>query len=330
MLWLEGNGFNKIQGLTHLTLLRTLYLHENIIEKIEGLETLKDLDLINLSHNFITKVENLDNCSQLTTLNISHNRLTTKADIEHVLLLPKLQTLDLQHNKLNDPSVIDVLEVMPDLRVVYLMGNPMVKDIPHYRKVVIGRCKHLCYLDDRPVFEEERRRVDKWYEAYLSQGLETATQAERAELAVIRKEKEEAEERNFKAFEELMKRGQQIKREREAANGQPLLPVDINAFTGETILPVPESDIVKENRERRWGQSVAIFDEESVALGPTAEARDAGGIDQTASQGDTPIHTETPTEDTLSLDKPKGKFLGLLDDAMREESACVTLSKELD
>jgi hypothetical protein len=35
-----------------------------------------------------------------------------------------------------------------------------VKQIKHYRKTVIARCKDLRYLDDRPVFEEERRRVN--------------------------------------------------------------------------------------------------------------------------------------------------------------------------
>lgn len=57
---------------------------------------------------------------------------------------------------------MDVFAQMPDLRVVYLMGNPCVKHIRHYRKMIVGRCKSLKYLDDRPVFDDERRRVDAW------------------------------------------------------------------------------------------------------------------------------------------------------------------------
>jgi len=36
VLWLEGNGLSKIEGLEHQKELRTLYLHENLIEEIEG------------------------------------------------------------------------------------------------------------------------------------------------------------------------------------------------------------------------------------------------------------------------------------------------------
>ena len=331
MLWLEGNGFNKIQGLTHQTHLRTLYLHENIIEKIEGLEALNDLDLINLSNNFITTIENLQCCPNLTTLNIAHNRLSTKADIEHILLLTKLQTLDLQHNKLNDTAVIDILEAMPDLRVVYLMGNPLIKDIPHYRKVVIGRCKHLRYLDDRPVFEEERRRVDKWYEAFVSEGLEAAIETERNELVIIRKEKEDAEERNFKAFEELMKRGQQIRREREAAQAAPLQSVDVNVFSGEPIVVVPESEVVRESRERRWGQPESIFEMDSLSserdVMPETVTLPSENSSQITSES---AETTGDRDDGEELSKPRGRFLGLLDEVMKEAPVCEATTLALD
>jgi dynein assembly factor 1, axonemal len=44
------------------------------------------------------------------------------------------------------------------------MGNPLVKRIPHYRKTLIGRLRALRYLDDRPVFPEERARCAVWWE----------------------------------------------------------------------------------------------------------------------------------------------------------------------
>ncbi len=103
------------------------------------------------------------------------------------------------------------------------MGNPVVKDIKHYRKTIIAKCKALRYLDDRPVFEEERRRVTAWYSpnhnhsltyslthsctlyfltylstiinranAYETGGIEAANEAERLEIQNIRKEKDEA------------------------------------------------------------------------------------------------------------------------------------------
>lgn len=44
-------------------------------------------------------------------------------------------------------------------------GNGVVKKIKHYRKRVINRYKSLTYLDDRPVFEDDRRRAEAFMAA---------------------------------------------------------------------------------------------------------------------------------------------------------------------
>jgi len=46
---------------------------------------------------------------------------------------------------------------MPNLRVLYLTGNPVCKKIQNYRKYMISNLSELRYLDDRPVFPEDRR-----------------------------------------------------------------------------------------------------------------------------------------------------------------------------
>ena len=262
-IWLEGNGLLKIEGLEKLILLRTLFLQENIIEKIENLETLVDLDTLNLSKNFINKIENLSHMKKLTSLNLSHNLLVNASDIEHVIEMPSLQTIDLQHNKITDVNVLDIVSSLPDLRVLYLIGNPVIKNIRNYRKTVIARCKSLKYLDDRPVFDDERRRVEAWMTAFEIDGnMDAANQAERLELVKIRKEKDDADERNFKAFEELMQQGAEVKRQRELAQlsnnglGIEITQIDINPFSGETIIDVPESDLLREAREKRWGSTL--------------------------------------------------------------------------
>ena len=265
-VWLEGNGFTKIEGLEHQLQLRSLFLHENIIEKIEGLEAQVHLDALNLSKNYIKKIENLAHMKELTSLNMAHNHLISVADVEHVLEVPSLQTLDLQHNKINDDGIVDVVAQMPDLRVLYLLGNPVVRSIKHYRKTIVGKCKALKYLDDRPVFDEERRRVDAWMAAFDESGgnIDAANEAERAELKQIRREKDEADERNFRAFEELMLQGKEIRRQRElaqtASDTETLPPVaTVNPFSGASVVEVPESDLVREAREQRWGKDSVPF-----------------------------------------------------------------------
>lgn len=93
--------------------------------------------------------------------------------------------------------MLEVLVQLP-LGVLYLQGNPCVKKIQHYRKVVIARIPTLKYLDDRPVFDDERLRCEAWYAAFTAEGLTAAKAAEKAEMERQRKEKEERDERNFR------------------------------------------------------------------------------------------------------------------------------------
>lgn len=260
-LWLEGNGLTKIEGLDAQVNVRSLFLHENVIEKVEGLDSMTVLDTLNLSKNFIAHLENLGHMKELTTLNLGHNKLNQLSGLEHLSEIPSLQTIDLQHNKIEDAGIVDILEKLPDLRVVYLMGNPCVKAIRNYRRTIVSRCKHLRYLDDRPVFEEERRRTDAWAAALKETNgdIDAANAAEREMLATIRQEKKDADEANYRAFEKLMKEGIEIKRQREEEkkrlNGDEdgeNVDANINPFTGSKIIDVPESEDITKDRKERW------------------------------------------------------------------------------
>lgn len=298
-LWLEGNGLATIEGLENQVLLKSLYLHENIFETIAGLDSQVNLDTLNLSKNYIKKIENLAHMTKLTSLNLAHNHLSSADTLEHVLLLPSLQTIDLQSNKIDEPLVVDILAQMPDLRVVYLMGNPVVKKIPHYRKYIIGRCKQLKYLDDRPVFDDERRRVDAWFAAFEARGIDAAQEAEREELANIRREKDEYDERNFRAFEQMMREGARVRREKELAEGTgaDAAPL-INPFSGEAIIHIPESAELKRAREKRWGLD--------------------GGVEETKTSFEVPIATiETPAipvSDAVSSDDKKSTNIQIMEE----------------
>lgn len=241
-LWLESNAISKIEGLDKQTSLKTLFLHENLIEKIENLENLTELDSLNLSKNCLHKIENLSNLTKLTSLNVSYNHLRSREDVEEVLKLPLLQTLDLQHNKLNDPDIVSLVSAIPDLRVLYLLGNPVVKDIKHYRKVIVSKCQQLKYLDDRPVFDDERRRCNVWAKCLEETGsFEAAQEAERQEILLIRQEKDAADERNYKAFQALMEQGLAERNKNKNTSAADKENCEINIFTGETIIEVPSA-----------------------------------------------------------------------------------------
>lgn len=215
VLWLEGNGIYKIENLENQTALKCLFLHENSIEKIEGLDNQPELDNLNLSKNYIRKVENIAHLKKLSTLNLSNNVLVSLDDVRELVRCTSLQALDLQHNQLNDPQIVELLAQLPDLRVLHLIGNPVVKLIKNYRRITVAKCKLLKYLDDRPVFDEERRRTDAWMVGFELGGLAAASEAEQNELRIIRQEKEAADERNFRGMEQILLEGRKIRQQQK-------------------------------------------------------------------------------------------------------------------
>lgn len=74
--------------------------------------------------------------------------------------------MDLSNNRIEEPEVLNILEKMPNLKVLYLKGNPFVQNVRYFRKTVIARLKNLSHLDDRPVFDEERKWSEAWYEFF--------------------------------------------------------------------------------------------------------------------------------------------------------------------
>lgn len=138
------------------------YVQQNSICAIRGLEPLQALDTLNISHNAISKLENLSCCPNLRTLICTHNKLSTVEAIAHLSEVKGLHTLDLQNNDLKDPAILDVIKQLPDLKCLYLKGNPVVSTMKNYRKSVISAIPTLTYLDERPVFEDERRLVNAW------------------------------------------------------------------------------------------------------------------------------------------------------------------------
>lgn len=200
VLYLEGNSIKKIEGLNHLKQLTSLYLHENCIEKIENLEGLDNLYNLNLSDNCIYKIENLSSLKNLSNLLLKRNRIGTNDldDLSGLLELPeKLTVLDISDNRIEVTEIVkDYLTKIKNLRVLYMQGNECVRKIPHYRKTLINLLKELHYLDDKPVFDDERR----FAEAFGRGGLE----AEKKERALFKKEKEEYELNRLKDFQNLI------------------------------------------------------------------------------------------------------------------------------
>jgi dynein assembly factor 1 len=198
VLYLEGNSIKKIEGISTLKHLTSLYLHENIIEKIENLDGLNELYNLNLSDNCIQTIEGLDKLPKLSNLLLKRNRIGTNGgeDLKGLVRL-NISVLDLSDNRIDYTNILsECFSTLPKLRVLYLQGNECVRKIANYRKSFIHTLKELNYLDDKPVFEEERRFSD----AFMRGGLEE----ERKERACFKKEKHDAELQRLQDFTDMV------------------------------------------------------------------------------------------------------------------------------
>jgi dynein assembly factor 1 len=160
VIYLEGNAIAKIGGLENLINLRCLYLQENMIAKIEGLETLVNLVNLNLSDNQISKIEGLSTLTRLQNLQLKRNRIGGLGipDLVGLLECPSISALDLSDNHIECEQILpEILMKMPELAVVYLQNNQFNKKIAHYRKTMVSSMPNLKYIDDKPIFEDERR-----------------------------------------------------------------------------------------------------------------------------------------------------------------------------
>ena len=79
--------------------------------------------------------------------------------------------------------------------------------IKNYRKVLIANLPNLNYLDDRPVFEDERRCTMAW--------MKGGTRAEAEERKRIREERQERHEKNLQAFKEMGNKAKERREEEE-------------------------------------------------------------------------------------------------------------------
>lgn len=83
------------------------------------------------------------------------------------------------------------------------LGNPITKTIPHYRRMVVSKCRCLTMLDGHEICAEERRRCNAWGAVVMNGGTFNAAQeADRRELIKILTEQSEknADVRRMKAL----------------------------------------------------------------------------------------------------------------------------------
>ncbi|XP_035908503.1 dynein assembly factor 1, axonemal homolog isoform X2 [Anopheles stephensi] len=259
-LWLECNAISGISGLDHQAQLRCLYLHNNLIKKIENLENCKQLDTLNLSHNHIAKIENCgsDILPLLNTLNISHNYLKSIESIAELRKCDFVSVLDISHNRIEDIAIVKVLGDMKGLRVLTMVGNPVVNDIPSYRKTLILECKSLTYLDSRPVFDKDRACAEAWKRGGYEE--------ERKEHLRWKKEEQRKMRRSINATLRLRHRGDGEPELLKTSSDEEEEREKTTSFTVKDEL----QEVEYQTNEVAWKEMEDLFNQHTKALKPPA------------------------------------------------------------
>jgi len=139
---------------------------------------------------------------------LKRNRIGKNGGLEDVVGLlecPSLTCVDISDNYIEDEAVMpEVWMKLPNIAVIYLQGNPCTKKIKNYRKSMISNIPNLKYLDDRPVFDDDRIFAEAWARGGLDE--------ERKERERVRKEKEDAHWKNHEAFTEMIRKAREEKK----------------------------------------------------------------------------------------------------------------------
>lgn len=175
----------------------------------------------------IQRIQGLSKLTRLTNLLIKNNRIGGEGldDVKGLLECPSISCLDIQSNKIGEVAFVDqVLAKMENIAVVYLQNNQFNKQISHYRKVLITKIPALKYIDDKPIFEDEKRYAEAWGRGGLAE--------ERLQRELYKKEQEETQLRQHREFRAMMERyREEGRRQRENKEKQSSDSESINDST---------------------------------------------------------------------------------------------------
>jgi hypothetical protein len=146
---------NKIQeigdSLLNLTKLKTLTLANNNLKTCDGMPPF--VQNLNLAANALTDLSPLSALIDLQSIVVDKNRLVR---LEELSECPLLQHISAKSNWITSFDILNPLQSLEQLCSISLHGNPIQRQLAHYRLRVILRLQNISVVDDTAVTADEK------------------------------------------------------------------------------------------------------------------------------------------------------------------------------
>lgn len=186
-----------------------------MLTKIENLSHLKRLHTLNLAENRLTSLDGLEGLDCLKTLDVRTNLITDINECKALKSLPSLTSFDARNNQIaNHEDVIPFFEdLLINLELLYLIGNPFIRKIPNYRKIMISTMPTLIYFDERQISAIDRKLAEAFVRGGKEEELrvrdefaEGEREKKREHAAEMKKVQEEGAKKRKAAFAVMMEK----------------------------------------------------------------------------------------------------------------------------
>ena len=142
---INQKNITKLQGIEHLTGLKTLYLMSNKISDIGPVSKLENLEELNLSYNKIADIGGLRNLTKLTDLYLDDNKIK---EVYSLGGLHNLESLRMADNQIDDVTPLGGLRKLEHL----VLARNNIKDIEALRSLTNLRSldisdNQICFIE---------------------------------------------------------------------------------------------------------------------------------------------------------------------------------------
>ncbi|TGZ73108.1 hypothetical protein CRM22_001710 [Opisthorchis felineus] len=164
---LDNNYLEHLEGLNFCTNLEEISAEDNSLTSFESFQQLKKLKRLFLGNNSIQSFRGLRK-SEFPSLEVLVMRANGIKEVDGIEVLGNLQELYIANNDLRELKVVLNLKDLL-LTIADFSGNPLTKELNHYRLRMIFHLKSLKALDGQEISTNETLRAKELLGGHLSE-----------------------------------------------------------------------------------------------------------------------------------------------------------------